>query len=868
MDKAEYKIKLDQINKLAEAGDFRGAAGVVDSIDWKHVKSVRTLCMVGEIYEANKRYEDSKRILKYAYRRASISKTVLYRLTELDIRTGDYDEAKEYYDEYEELSPNDTARFILKYKLLRAQGAGLDEQIAVLRDYKENEYTERWAYELAKLYKKNGQNDKCVEECDDMILWFSEGKYVTKAMELKMTIRPLTEVQQEKYNNRFKAAKKAAASEIPQDDLNAFDNVEKAVRREDDDDEENRPKVSTAEVISKMNTAAVATVSNAATNDAKVPNITPDQRASFNGGNAGNLQHQLASSIRAVFAGIRTPGTEDVPVGELSKEPDESEAVSEPEDLSKVKVRELEPESISLAQEEKKEQPASRPDASEKDGDEVDGQMSLDDFMKAKPASLDLDALFAETSNSLANEVASGNFRMAAAVEDEQEPGQPEEEAEAAKPEEAEDAASRMAAEPEDELTEEEKEKQELLGKETDESLGLTREFNFHEELKKAMSGGDSLSQAARKTAEKAVSEQEDLPAAGNAEVIPNPEEEARKTVMEAQGISEEEKPAENPEELQEMLQEAPQEVPQELLADDDELNTADVFSSETLEDISEVPEKEEESSKSIIEHIMEKPETMKKIPVEPRALDETEKKLFSYFTPIPGMSEQITQTLADVHNNAGDKTSKSGNVLLMGRQGSGKSRLADCLILSICRNLGIPAAKTAKIIADDFNAKDPATILKTMSGGFLVIEGAGNLSEESIDKLSQAMEFRTDDLVVMLEDEKADLREMLSAHPELADKFTSAITIPVFTNDELVTFAKTYAKEHGYKMDEMGTLALYTMIGANQKDAEPVTVGKVKDMVDKAIDRAGSRKFTRKFSKNVSDEDGRILLREKDFNF
>jgi tetratricopeptide (TPR) repeat protein len=170
VDKAEYRIKLEQINSLAEAGDFKGAAAVVDTIDWRHVKSVRTLCMVGEIYEANKRYEDSKRVLQYAYKRSSISKTVLYRLAEINIRTGDYDEAKRYYHEFEQLSPNDTSRYILKYKLLKAEGAALDDQIAVLKEYKEREYTERWAYELAKLYMKNGQKQKCIEECDEMIL--------------------------------------------------------------------------------------------------------------------------------------------------------------------------------------------------------------------------------------------------------------------------------------------------------------------------------------------------------------------------------------------------------------------------------------------------------------------------------------------------------------------------------------------------------------------------------------------------------------------------------------------------------------------------------------------------------------------------
>ena len=980
MDKAEYKIKLDQINKLAEAGDFKGAAGVMDSIDWKHVKSVRTLCMVGEIYEANKRYEDSKQILKYAYKRSSVSKTVLYRLTEIDIRTGDYDEAKKYFDEFEEISPNDTSRYILKYKLLRAEGAPLDQQIAVLKEYKEHEYTERWAYELAKLYKKKGQKEKCIEECDDMILWFSEGKYVTKAMELKMQMKPLSESQQIKYDNRFIAAKRAAATAIPSDDLNGFDKVEKEVTKEDrdEDHEENaaRPKVSAAEAISKMNAAAGATVTEA-TSESKPPNVTPDLRPSFINDSTENIQKQLADSIKAVFAGIRPSETaedESETAGIRAKTEEAGSPVMASQDFSPAKVKELEPESISpsaIAKEKVKKAPSpavvktykTAVPAADKKTEEPWGQMSLDEFMRTEPEEaqeaekagtepeeeqetkaavkpeaavpvksdiIDLDALFAETGNAFANEVASGNFKMADALEEASAEEAPEAEAAAAETssdeapaeeesaagtEEAPEAEAAAAETPSDEVpaeeesaagTEEAPEKapaEDLLGKETDESLGLTREFNFHEELRKAMRRGAGIIEAAKNVSLKAEAEPVKQVISGtsaqeNDSTILSPEEAAKKAVLTANGmdyIPEENKERifddadesdvsgfqgdtdaagndteavqSDAEVLRGDTKELPRELREELIAGvEDEKETSATI--EQLTDISSVSENEIENSRSIIDHIMEKPETVKKMPLVSRRLDETEEKLFSYFSPIPGIAEQITKTIADVHNNAGDKTSKSGNILLLGRQGSGKTRLADGLILAICRDLGIQAAKTAKIVAEDFNAKDPATVVKKMSGGFLVIEGAGTLSDESVEKLSQAMEFRTDDLVVILEDEKGDLRNMLQAHPDFSNKFTSSVTIPVFTNDELVTFAKTYAKEQGYKMDEMGTLALYTMIGENQKDAEPVTVGKVKEMMDKAIGKEKSRKFGRKFSKNAVGPDGRILLREKDFNF
>ena len=310
MDKAEYRIKLEQINNLAENGDFKGAAAIADTIEWKRVKSVRTLCMIGEIYEANRRYSDSEQILKYAYRQSSTSKTVLYRLAEIEIRMGFYDEAKKYYQEFEELSPHDTSRYILKYKLLRAQGAPLSEQIEVLREYKEREYTERWAFELARLYKKNGQKQRCIEECDDMILWFAEGKYVTRAMELKMQLEPLSEAQQKRYDNRHKAAIEAERRAIPDDDLNGFDRVQRAINRADEEDYELRPerqkKVTAAEAIQKMNAAADEAVTTAIFEE-KTPNVRPGIRTGRGIGRSSDIQDQIASSFREAVSSIRKP---------------------------------------------------------------------------------------------------------------------------------------------------------------------------------------------------------------------------------------------------------------------------------------------------------------------------------------------------------------------------------------------------------------------------------------------------------------------------------------------------------------------------------------------------------------------------------
>ena len=427
-----------------------------------------------------------------------------------------------------------------------------------------------------------------------------------------------------------------------------------------------------------------------------------------------------------------------------------------------------------------------------------------------------------------------------------------------------------------------------LLGRETDESLGLTREFNFQEELRKARAGDITLEEAAKLVYEKAEAEAEST-REGKTEhttFFLSPEEEARKTVMEAAGkefpVAEREEENVTPEPVKpdEPVEEAEEpkvsikkvstpipveDIPKEIFADESDEPLTD----EAAEDVSDILSAEESSfgrDTNIIEHIMTEPEMVNRVPVLPRKFDDTERKIFSYFSNIPGMQEQITLALADIHNNSGDKTSRAGNVLIIGRQKSGKTKLAEGLMLAVCKDLHIQAAKKAKVIATDLNKKDPAKIVKLLAGGFLLIEGAGSMYDETIEKLSKAMEFRTDGLVVILEDEKRDIRAMLNSHPELAEKFTSTIIVPVFTNDELVTFARTYARENGYKFDELATLALYTLIGENQKDSEPMTVGMVKELVDQAIDHSKSRRFGFR-SRNQSTPDGRILLREKDFS-
>ena len=1141
MDKAEYRIKLEQINSLAEAGDFKGAAAVVDTIDWRHVKSVRTLCMVGEIYEANKRYEDSKRVLQYAYKRSSISKTVLYRLAEINIRTGDYDEAKRYYHEFEQLSPNDTSRYILKYKLLKAEGAALDDQIAVLKEYKEREYTERWAYELAKLYMKNGQKQKCIEECDEMILWFAEGKYVTRAMELKMKLRSLSDSQKKKYNERYAAEEKESAEEaIMEESMTADERISKAADLAVDEEEaaaqeaDKGRKISAAEMIHKMDIAADETVSSALSDDrtapkpVKVPEeVEPvrvieetaateaaeekaweamksaqqtveneavataeeteeaaEEIAAFAEETAESVGEAAATAEEAVEAADKSAGAAeevkevadevaaseeqtaesvDEVVAEAADEPARAaeeavEVANEPAKVaeetveaadkpvgaaeevvgaaagaSAAKAAALAREFAAQAGEDAAEEAAWKAQAERTSGIAERKISAVQETEGAALADAEEEAAWkaavAREATQVAAETADGTDKIAekaakaatttAAEVSETEKTAEEAAAEAAETEKAAEEAAMTAveasdtektaeqaaeaaeaettaeeevetveidwdivdedseddAETEEEIPEDIEEadaveedepeeepvpltpeklaknadeeaeralqemmasflnefavsgseykmttdiipdeddvqgevvpvkqsrddREQMLGKETDESLGLTRTESFQEQLKKALEEGGNFEEASQIV----ISEE-----------FESPEAAAKRTVMTAHGLeydptaeledeTDEEEAAEDEEKPDEEVSEESADD-EELIGEEEDNDTGD--SEETTSDEDEPgDESEDESGEPFAEDddsdddsdeteggsedeadetetaeeepeeepepepVAPAPKILERVEVIPRKFTEEEEILFSYFTDIPGISQQATLALADIHNNAGDKTSKSGNVLIMGRQLSGKTRLADALICAACMDLNIEAAKVAKVIGEDLNDKDAAEIVNHMAGGFLLIEGAGSLSDEFVENLNKAMEFRTDSLVVILEDEKADLMAMLGKHEDFAKKFTSTIIIPVFTNDELVTFARTYANEQGYKLDEMGTLALYTMIGENQKDNEPVVVGKVKKMVDQAIERSKGPKIASLFRKNATAEDGRIWLREKDFRF
>lgn len=867
MDKNEYRAKLEEINNLVDNQDYQGALKIVDTIDWRRVRSARTLCMIGEIYEANKRYEDSRKLLLLAHQRAPIGKTVLYRLVELSIKMGNYNEAADYYKSFVEISPNDNSRYILKYKLYRARRSPIEEQIQILQEYKEKEYTERWSYELARLYAKAGMKEECIETCDDLILWFSEGKYVTKAMELKMKFTSLTPQQQEKYENGSskkitETAAKAAAAVAAASEA-AANVVEKITPEEQE------------EIEKILNSVEL-----------KIPEQEPAAAK------PEHFQDKVAQNLRDVLQGSTADEAEEIAVAidpAVKTSPEEKGYVVkdlEPEDLSKTAG--FKPFHIGegMTMQVKAEAPQSKMFDSK---DFVPGSLQT----SSKEFELDLEALLAETANELAQAVAEETGNQEETTE---------ESAEEVAEESVEEVIEEAVEEPVEEVIEEAVEESrapEIAAAAVSLSAALAAKADEFDALAAGMTQEVVIK---RDLEEPEVAEVQEEPV----EVIPESEEEI---------LEQEETPEESIEEAIETMEalsdagESPAEIVEELA---EELETTGLEEPETIEaveteveegatkefpvekvkealgeiDLSKALEEELEdtiSPKQDDSHIkrvtgsvaanQERKSAAFGTAVEGlmrhHLTEEEHRRLFTYFFPIPGMSQQINEVLDTAQESACSKTSQEGNIIVTGREGSGKTRLSEGLIKALCKERQMEGAKVAYITAEKLNKKDPVAVVGKLAGGFLVVENAGALKADVVENMSKAMEFKTNRLTVILEDLKPGIRSLQEKYPDFMKKFDSTIMIPVFTNDELVSFAKTYAKELGYKIDNMAVLALYTLIGENQNEENPVAVGTVREMMDNAIARASKkgRRAGKKVSKRHLDETGRIMLYEKDFD-
>ena len=779
LDKKEYRARLDEINNLVEKQDYREALNVVETIEWRRVRSARTLCMVSEIYEVNKRYDDSLRLLLLAYQRAPSGKLILYRLVELSVKMTDYESAVKYYNQFMKLSPNDNNRYILKYKIYKGRKNPIEDQIKILEKYKASEYTERWAYELARLYARAGMYDKCIAECDEMVLWFSDGKYVKKALELKMKYTELTDAEKEKYKELYGEPKAVRIARTAASVSAATQAAAKMLNQ-------------TAQTMVKPEEAVNSVKAEAF----QLPKPEAIKKAESGAGSEAKAEEEVKPELAEQPKIMKMP--EFIKTPEVKPDFEPLPEIQMPEEIKKEIEEELE---------KKKEVEAKLQEETAKIAEEE----PVKEF--------DLEAALGAAADEMVQE------EKTEAVENEAEAKTEMEVSEGATiqlPLEEIKAARQNAVE-------------------TDATVDLSNG------VEEAMA--DAVVTAEEETAEKAV----------EAETEASEEEVAE---------AETEEPQEN-EAAESVETEEQQEEKVTESAEPEPIEVEEARESEPAQWMLEEPvESEEENAEpeaEVAEEVEPEPEKV----LRHHLTEEEHRRLFTYFAPIPGMKEQVKEALDIAQKSACEKTSKAGNMIVTGRSGSGKTRFSESLIKALCKERQMEGAKVAYLTAEVLNKKDPAFIVDKLSGGFLAIGRASAMTAQTVENLSKAMEFKTNRLTVILEDSKAGIYTLKQDYPEFMEKFDSRIVIPVFTNDELGAFAMTYAKEKGYKVDDIAVLAVYSLIGDNQYEDDPVCVGQVREMMDSAIAKASrlGRRPGKKVAKRHLDVTGRIMLYEKDFN-
>ena len=908
LDKEEFRVKLGEINKLVEGQDYKGAMQIVDSIDWRRVKNVRTLCVVGEIYAANKRYEESKEIFLLAYHRAPIGKNILYRLIEVSLKMGQISEATEFFDEYREVAGNDNSQYILKYKIAREKNASLNEQIRILEEYKEKEFTERWSYELAKLYYKAGDKQKCLDLCNEMVLWFNDGNYVMKALDLKQRMGVLTGEEKEKYEEQFipKLIPPEKAQEIKESRENAVDTEYKENRLVTDtipvDDERDlnsaetiQEKISkgfrdifgghkkeeededSEEALQKKVADAEAAASEESEEESDKEPVVTEEALNETETEVAEAEEEIQESEepeKMPETGVDnlTSGTvELMKESEIQNEQDEEEEVyeeAEEAETEKVTEKELSRSVAEIMNESDEEEKDSGVPLNEEGKPDFSATIRMPE-LKIPKSMINVDPDNASSSADLPD--SSGIFgsidEIAASVGEKSDSDKKEFNLE--------DTILAAATEQGIKIPEENKVAHTADNAEEDDDLDLAgdefvpdepdaadiedimAEISAQKESDAEDADWQSVPDIVYDEDEEPVTE-EDLQAA-EAEFLNGPsgvqKHSAEENADESVTVAEDEVPLEEEEEYS-----GDDFTSGEDQEDDDFVS--DMVYDEDQDDDEELSE--EEQIEKFIETIQPEKD-QNKIISRKRLLTDEEKQLFTYFVAVPGMKEQLLDVLCDVQKGAADRTSRTGNVIVMGGRETGKTRLISSLIPAICKELNIEASKVAYIFAEDLNGKDIEEIAAKLAGGFLVIENANQLSQETAAELEEVMNGNTKGMIVILEDEKIGMRKLIARYPKLAKKFTSMINIPVFTNDELVNFAKVYTMENGFRIDQMGMLALYNLIGINQKEDQPMCIGTVKKMIDDAMTRAQSGLFKR--SKKRVDRDGYTVLLEKDFS-
>lgn len=789
MDKYEYKLKLDEIKSLILNQQYAEAADVADTINWRKVRNVNALMKAGEVYSQMGRYEEAKDVLLMAYDRSPIGRMIIYRLAEIAIKTKEFDEAAEYYDEFVEIAPHDNLKYVLRYETNKAQGADIDNLIHILEELKEQEYTEKWAFELAYLYHQAGRSEACIKACDELILWFGDGAYVEKALELKMLYQPLNKAQEDKYR-QFKQRKDGIVEVRPEDNLESGEIVSKAVQI---------PPVTTN--ASRFNTV--------------------------------NLQEELARSMQQIMEATEKNEVTDTMEG-IKKIVEEIPYLQIPhEEGTGNKYADI-------------------PTDEEIDGslkinfqemlaEDYDGQISL---MVPEKAALEAQITGQMSIHDILDEWERTKRAAEMALQEAEQ--KKLESAKAKALAEAGNIMERLAdviPQLDAGLTPKELLENEYLSKLPEEEAGqLVADMNHI--LQQQI---DSISQANAQI--------DEFLAAGV------PEQEAQE-LQAALDEASEELPSD-----EELLAEALREDTAEEETFDEQLNEPE---QEILPQIQLEPEAmEEETSKEELPEIampdFEEESMTEKAPI--TKLTTELKSIFTYFVPVTGMEPQLCQVLeGTMKRMEGTPNSKNGNIIIQGAGGSGKTVLATAIVKALQKETGRPNHKVGKIDAVALNQKDIPQLMKKVAGGCLIIEKIGAINRETAVKLALALEVDTSGLLVIVEDTKEGVAKAMGRDEAFARKFTEKISLPIFTNDELVSFAKSYAHELTYEIDEMAVLALYNRISNIQRLDHATTLTEVKEIVDEAI--ANAEKFSIKkvlFSKKYSEDDY-VILHEKDF--
>ncbi len=988
MDKYEYRVKTEQMLEYAEEKQYKKAMEIADTIDWRRVKNPSMLNTVSEIYEYNGEFQKSRDILFVAYDRAPESRKVIYRLGLLALKINDTDEASDCYEEFVKVAPKDPNQYILKYKILKAQNAPFTEQISALEDFKKAEYVEKWAYELASLYHQAGMTAKCLEECDDLILWFSEGKYVYQAMELKMKYKPLTPLQQEKYDSRpgarpkvntlaavkAKAAQAKAAEQVKEENTGKEEPQEaKAVREEQAEQAEEKPEEAlktdtTEEAVSEEaeerekpaeseKSSAITRVVAGATLEEALTNLASGIKIE---------EEAMAQKEEELLLGGQMKIDEILQEWE-EKQKVHADAIEEQKKKDEERIRKerevaekrREAERLEIerkAAEAEAARKAAEEEAARKAAEEEAARMAAEEEAARKAAE--------EEAARKAAEEAERKAELEAIVqmaEKDRDPGLegktqrlPDDILELVEQLESRVAGAEAAKEMEAELTEEDEMEEEIFGGAEDDFIG--GEETELPEIDEEYLQAEFENEAAYDDMEYAEEDDFDEEEYEEIEAEEDFEEEDFEEYDEEDDFDEEEyeevedgadfeeyEEVEDGEDFEEYEEVEDGEDFEEYEAEDDledayeedfaeeeyEDDFDDDFSEDDFDEFDEAEDEddfeadfdeedfseddfeedeedfdldsffaEEEPVKAADFEIEEPSEAeiqkrIKKskgsgVPFDTgfvvtgrydlsatseiglkAGLTEEQKKLFSYFVPVRGMSEQIVEVLDNDRRAQREGTSKTGNLLVIGRKGSGKTVLAVDIVKAIQKQRNLKQGKVAIVTGESLNKKELSNIIQKLRGGAIIIEKAGKLNARTVKELSYLMEKKTGEMLFVLEDQRKPLERILTANPDFKRKFTSKLELPVFINDELVTFGQTYAKENGYKLDEMGILALYSRIDVMQREDHAVTVAEVKEIMDEAIahsQKANVKHLARRVFGKSTDDSDRVILKEEDF--